>query len=381
MRKPALMIVAAAALLAGGGTYGWQWYNHGRFMETTDNAYVRSDVVTVAPKVAGYVTRLPVTHNQRVTAGDVLVVIDDADYSAKVAQAGAALQAAQAAVTVIDRQVAQSASLVAEAEARVRSASADRSRAGDDLKRYKALSESQYASTQKYQSALADARKSDAAVAQAEAALAAQRSTLDLLAAQRLQAEAEVARARAVLEEARIALANTVIRAATDGVVGNLGVEVGQYVSPGRQVMSVVPVDEVYVVANFKETQLGRVRVGQPVDLHVDAYPDRTFPGVVDSVAPGSGAVFSLLPPDNATGNFTKIVQRVPVKIRLVDGTPNDALLVPGLSVEASVDTRATGEGDTGGRPHAGLASLGLTPATAFAAPPPAQTAASAGRN
>lgn len=363
MRKPALMVVAVAAL-AGAGFYGWQWYSHGRFVEATDNAYVQSDVVTVAPKVAGYVTALPVGDNQRVAAGDVLLRIDDADYRAKVAQGEAAVQAARAAVGVVDSQVALTRSLVREAEAKLQSARADRARAADDLARYKALNASQYASTQKYQAALAESRKAEAAVAQAEAAVAAQKGQLDLLAAQRAQAEAEVARAEATLTEARIALDNTTVRAATDGVVGNLAVEVGQYVAPGRQAMSVVPVDDVYVVANFKETQLARMRVGQPVALHVDAYPDRAFEGVIDSVAPGSGAVFSLLPPDNATGNFTKIVQRIPVKIRLSAAAPADTLLVPGLSVEAEVDTRTDGE--------KALAAAGffLAPSGALAAAP-----------
>lgn len=365
MRKPALLVIAAAAL-AGAGAYGWDWYTTGRFLEVTDNAYVHSDVVTVAPKIAGYVARVPVDDNQRVAAGDVLLVIDDADYRAKVAQAEAAVQAARASVTVVDSQVALTRSLVKEAEARVESARADQARAQDDLTRYKALNASQYASTQKYQAALADARKAAAAVAQATAALAAERGNLDLLAAQRLQAEAEVARAEASLQEARIALDNTVVRAAGAGVVANRAVEVGQYVAPGRQAMSVVPVDDVYVVANFKETQLARMRVGQTVALHVDAYPDRPFHGVIDSVAPGSGAVFSLLPPDNATGNFTKIVQRVPVKIRLAETAPADTLLVPGLSVEAEVDTRTEGD-----RALAG-GSFFLAPAAALAAAPAA---------
>ncbi|SOD92159.1 HlyD family secretion protein [Caenispirillum bisanense] len=366
MRNPALLVIAAAAL-AGAGVYGWDWYTTGRFLEVTDNAYVQSDVVTVAPKIAGYVARVPVDANQRVAAGDVLLVIDDADYRAKAAQAEAAVQAARASVTVVDSQVALTRSLVKEAEARVESARADQARAQDDLKRYKALNASQYASTQKYQAALADARKAAAAVAQATAALAAERGNLDLLAAQRLQAEAEVARAEASLQEARIALDNTVVRAAGAGVVANRAVEVGQYVAPGRQAMSVVPVDDVYVVANFKETQLARMRVGQSVALHVDAYPDQPLHGVIDSVAPGSGAVFSLLPPDNATGNFTKIVQRVPVKIRLAGAAPAETLLVPGLSVEAEVDTRTEGD-----RALAG-GSFFLAPSTALAAVPKTQ--------
>ncbi len=363
MRKPVLLVIGAAALV-GAGSYGWNWYSNGRFLEETDNATVRSDVVTVAPKVPGYVAQLPVTDNQRVSRGDVLMVIDTADYRASVAKADAALQASRASVTVVDRQMALARSQVHEAEAALESAQADLTRTSEDLARYETLNKRQFASTQTYQAAQADHRKAEAAVRQAKAAVETSMGQLDLLAAERAQAEATVAQSEAALEEARIALDNTRVIAATDGVIGNLGVEAGQYIAAGRQAMSLVPVDEVYVVANFKETQLEHMTAGQAVDIHVDAYPDRTFAGVVDSVSPGSGAVFSLLPPDNATGNYTKIVQRVPVKIRLVDGTPTDALLVPGMSVIASVDTR-TGHG-TGSDMADGAGTNTLTTRTAF---------------
>jgi len=350
MRKR--LIIAAVVLLAlagAGGTYGWDWYTEGRFFETTDNATISSDIVAIAPKVPGRIVSLPVSDNQTVRAGDTLMVIDDADYRASLEQAEAALHAAQAAVEVVDGNIALASGAIEEAKASLASAQAEKTRADHDLARYEKLNASQYASRQKFQTAQADASKAKADVTRAQAALTVERSRLTLLAAQRKQAEAEVERAAATVESARIKLADTVVRAPVDGIVGNKGVQIGQFVQAAQQAMSVVPTDEIYIVANFKETQLAHVRTGQPVKFSVDTYGDeRTFHGVVDSLSPGSGAVFSLLPPDNATGNFTKIVQRIPVKIRL---QPEDqqALLLPGMSVVVRVDTR-------GFDPHAGNA-------------------------
>lgn len=338
MRKKLVMAVAAVAIVAGGFA-GWKWYADWRFVETTDNAYVAGDIVTIASKVAGRIASVRVADNQPVHAGDVLMTIDDADYRAAAEQARAALAAAIAAVEVADGNIAVEKTAIVEAEAALSSAEAERTRAGADLARYRTLSESQYASTQKYQSAQADARKAVAAVDQAAAAVSTQKTRLALLAAQRAQAVAQVEEAKAALAAAQIRLDDTVIRTPVDGVVGNKGAQVGQYAQPGQQEMSVVPVRALYVSANFKETQLSRMRVGQPVEIEFDAYRGKSFHGTVDSLSPGSGAVFSLLPPENATGNFTKIVQRVPVKIRLSEDA-RAALLVPGMSVIARVDTR-----------------------------------------
>ncbi|WP_337995461.1 HlyD family secretion protein [Oleispirillum naphthae] len=343
MRKR-LILGAAAAALCIGGYSGWSWYGHGRFIESTDNAYVSGDIVAIAPKVPGRIAALAVADNQPVKAGDLLLRLDDADYRAAVDQAQGQLDAAAAAVAVVDGNIAVAGSSIAEAEAALASAQAERTRASADLARYKTLEAAKYASQQKMQTAQADAGKAAAEVRQGSAALATAKSRLALLSAQRRQAEAEEETARAALAAARIRLADTELRAPVDGVVGNKGVQLGQYVQPGQQTMSVVPVAGVFVVANFKETQLSRMRQGQPVTITVDAYRGRTLHGALDSVSPGSGAVFSLLPPENATGNFTKIVQRIPVKI-LLDDAARQTLLLPGMSVEAKVDTRGSGAG------------------------------------
>ncbi|SBV93648.1 Secretion protein HlyD [uncultured Alphaproteobacteria bacterium] len=351
MRKP--IVIAVAALAGCAATlYGWNWYTHGRFVETTDNATIDGDIVGIAAKVAGRVAVVAVGDNQPVHAGDVLLTIDDADYRAAVDQQAAALEAARAAVTVAEANLAVTRAAIVETRAQLRAAEAERTRASADLARYAKLNAAQYASEQRMQSARADAAKAGAEVERIAASLATQESRLALQAAERVQAQAEAEAQTAALDAARIRLADTVIRAPVDGVVGNRGVRLGQFLSAGQQAMSVVPVAEVYVVANFKETQVARMRPGQPVEIDVDAYKTRSFKGVVDSVSPGSGAMFSLLPPENATGNFTKIVQRIPVKIRL-DRSARDALLIPGMSVEAHVDTR----GD----------DAGLTRANAFA--------------
>ncbi len=355
MRKP--LILAALAATAGAG--GLAWFFLGGHVETTDNATIAADIVAIAPKVPGRIARLPVADNQPVRAGDVLLEIEDADYRAARDQAEAALRAAKAAVEVADANIVLAGNAVAEAEASLASARAERTRAGADLTRYRALNAAQYASQQKMQTAQADATKANAAEARAEAAFATQKSRFDLLAAERRQALATVERSEAELAAAEIRLRDTVIVAPTDGVVGNKGVRLGQYVQTGQQAMSLVPVDGVYVVANFKETQVARMRQGQPVEISVDAYRDYVLHGRVDSLSPGSGAVFSLLPPENATGNFTKIVQRVPVKI-VLDKDSRGVLLIPGMSVEARVDT-------DGGAP--------LSAESAFARPAAPQTA------
>ncbi len=338
MRKSIVFVVAALAG-CGATVAGWNWYSHGRFIESTDNATVDGDIAGIAAKVSGRVAAVEVGDNQPVHAGDILLRIDDADYRAAVGQQAAALDAARAAVAVAEANLAVTRTAIAETRAQLHAAEAERVRAGADLARYAKLNAAQFASEQRMQSARADAAKANAEVERIAAALATQESRLALQAAERVQAQAQAESQTAALDAARIRLADTVIRAPIDGIVGNRGVRLGQFLSAGQQTMSVVPVAEVYVVANFKETQVARMRSGQPVEISVDAYKGRTFSGVVDSVSPGSGAMFSLLPPENATGNFTKIVQRIPVKIRL-DQSARQALLIPGMSVEARVDTR-----------------------------------------
>src|SRR5436190_772632 len=360
MRK--LVLIAAAVILlifgAGGGWYRWTSW---RFLQSTDDAYVQSDVSLISPKIEGYIKEVRVRDNEPVTAGQVLFVVDDRDFAAKLAQAEAAIATAEASVATYATRLKLQQAMIDQAAASVRAAEADLSRAQLDFKRYTALATSDYASRQRYESADADSRKADAALGKARAALVAEQSQLAVLESQKREEQAKLAQARATLQLAKNDLDNTIIRAPIAGIAGNRAGQVGQYVKPGTQLLSLVPLPRVFVTANFKETQLTRMRPGQPAEISVDAYPDQPLQGRVESFAPGSGAQFSLLPPDNATGNFTKIVQRVPVRIAVPADGPLARLLRPGLSVTVTVDTRreAAAEASDGivGAAHAEPAS------------------------
>jgi membrane fusion protein (multidrug efflux system) len=236
--------------------------------------------------------------------------------------------------------------MIEQAAASVKSVEADLVREQQDYKRYSALLSTDFASRQRFEQAEADARKGEAAVAKNRAALAAEQNQLAVLHSQQREEQAKLQQARANLQLAQNDLENTVIRAPISGVAGNRAGQVGQYVKAGTQLLSLVPLSRVYVTANFKETQLTHMRPGQLAEVSVDAYPDLTIDGRIESFAPASGAQFSLLPPDNATGNFTKIVQRVPVRIALPPSSPLTGRLRPGLSVTVTVDTRDSGDGD-----------------------------------
>ncbi|KAA0573725.1 HlyD family secretion protein [Azospirillum sp. B21] len=330
----------ALAVLAGGAVAGEQWWREGRFMESTDNAYVQSDITVVSPKVSAYVRDVKAAENQLVRTGDVLAVLDDQDFRAKVAEAEAAVTAQKAALGTLDSKLELQRTVIDQAAATLASAEAEQRRAQQEFERSRSLANDSWTSRQKLETADADLRKAVAQVAKSRAALAAENEQVNVLHATRTETEAHLAQAEATLRTARIDLENTVVRAPVDGVVGNRGVQVGQYARPGVQLLSLVPLPDVYVVANFKETQLSRMRPGQHVSISVDAFPDRHLEGTVESFAPASGSKFSLLPPENATGNFTKIVQRVPVRIALPRDNALAGLLRPGLSVVAEVDTR-----------------------------------------
>jgi len=339
MRKAAFLLVLAVVLALGAGG-GWYWWTVWRFEESTDDAYVQSDITVISPKIEGYIKAVPVDDNQRVKKGQPLVVIDEEDFAAKVAQADAAVGSEEAAVDTDDSRLDLQRAMIEQATAEVAAAAAEKTRADQDYQRYQALMASDVASRQRFETARADAVKAAAALAEKRAALVAATGTLRLLRAERDEEKAKRRQAQATLDLAKNDLANTVIRAPVDGVTGNGSAEPGQYVKPGEQLMVVVPLPSVYVTANFKETQLTHMRPGQPAEILVDAYPDHPIRGRVESFAPASGAEFSLLPPDNATGNFTKIVQRVPVRIWVPTGGPLAHLLRPGLSVTVTVDTK-----------------------------------------
>lgn len=341
-RKAAIAVVAILVIILV-TVWGWQWFRTGRFEVSTDNAYLRGDITSIAPRLAGYVTSVEVADNGQVAKGDILFKIDDRDYRAKVDQAKANVSARQAEIADIRASEALQQALIMQADAQRQSALAEQAFAQSDLDRYAKLQRSGTASEQKFQDAQAAFDKAKAALRGAEANLNAQELKIEVLNAQAAGAAAALLQAEAVLDLAKIDLAETVVTAPIDGVVGNRQVRVGRYVTPGATVLDIVPVDDVWVVANFKETQLERMKVGEPVRITVDEYPGITLQGVVDSFAPGSGAAFSLLPPDNATGNFIRIVQRVPVKIRL-RANPIPGRLVPGLSARVAV--RVAGEAD-----------------------------------
>ena len=342
MRKKLLMLLPVVLLLAG-AYGGLQWWRVWRFQQSTDDAYVESDISLISPKIEGYIKQVGVGDNQHVKAGQTLFVIDDSDFAAKVTQAQAAVDAEVASVATFETRHDEQVAMINQASAGVESAKAEVERANLDQKRYISLVASDVATKQRYETAEADATKASANLLQAQAALEAAKQQLAVLDAQKHEEQAKRDQARAALRLAQNDLDNTVIRAPVDGVIGNRAGQIGQYVKPGTQLASLVPLPHVYITANFKETQLTLMRPGQPVEISVDAYPDRVIEGKVESFAPASGAEFSLLPPDNATGNFTKIVQRVPVRIAVpVDG-PLSSLLRPGLSVVVNVDTRAEG--------------------------------------
>jgi membrane fusion protein (multidrug efflux system) len=342
MRKNLVVgLVLLGLVLIGAGS--WYWWNELRFLQSTDDAYVQSDVSIISPKIEGYIKKVKVADNQEVAEGAILFVIDDRDFKAKVAQGEAAVATEEASVATYESRLKLQHAMIDQAAATVQSTGADLARAQQDYKRYSTLMTSDFASRQRFEQAEADARKAEAALARSRAALAAEQNQLAVLHSQQHEEDAKLQQARANLQLARNDLDNTVIRAPVAGVAGNRAGQVGQYVKAGTQLLSLVPLSRLYVTANFKETQLTRMRPGQIAEVSVDAYPEQTLEGRVESFAPGSGAQFSLLPPDNATGNFTKIVQRVPVRIALPAYSPLAGLLRPGLSVTVTVDTRQAG--------------------------------------
>ena len=339
-RKRVMLALVACVAIGLGGWKGYNWYTQGRFLVGTDDAYVRTETATLAAKVPGHVARVAVGDNARVKAGDLLVVIDDGDYRLAVTAAEDKALTQAATIARIRAQAGAQKAVVAQAEAQSRGAKADATRAALDYGRAVRLKEATFATQQRVDAALADRDRTVAAAENAEAAVAAARANLSVVEAQIVEATRVGEELKTALDKARRDLGFTEIRAPFDGTVGNKAAQPGQYVQPGTRLMALVPLDSVYVEANFKETQIGRLKPGQKALLSVDAYAEQPIEGVVESVAPASGAQFSLLPPENATGNFTKIVQRVPVRVKVPADVARQGLLRPGLSVVVDVDTR-----------------------------------------
>ncbi len=337
--KKIIFPVIALAVVGTAGYFVYNWLTDGRYHETTDNAYLESDLVALSPKVSGYVSTLQVAENQTVKKGDLLLTIGDETFAAQLDKANAALEASRSAVLTVDAQIALQQAAIDQSLAQIRVAQVELNRAHDDFSRYKDLVKKGAASRQSYDHAAADQDKARAQLTAAKATLAVEKGRLSVLRAQKIEAQSAVSQAVAEVDLAQQALDDTVLRAPFDGVIGNRSVQVGALVQPGQQLLILVPLPNVYVVANFKETQISGLAPGQQVSVEIDAFPDQKFVGEVDSFSPATGAEFSLLPPENATGNFTKITQRVPVRIKL---TPNKmtASLRPGLSVVVDVDVR-----------------------------------------
>ena len=338
--KRAALAVALALGVAGAADFGHYYLSTGRYLETTDDAYVKADSTIVAPKVSGYLAEVLVADNEPVKAGQLLARIDDRDFRAALDQARADVAAADAAVHNLDAQIELQQPIIKQQAAEVDAAEANLKFAQQERTRYDDLMKSGSGTVQRAQQTDAALRAQTAQLLQGKAGPDAANKKIEVLSTERAKADAQLAHARAVEQQATLNLSHTQITAAVEGTVGARSLRVGQYVQAGTQLMAVVPLDAVYVVANFKETQLTHVRDGQPVELRVDSFHSTKLRGHVDSLSPASGLEFALLPPDNATGNFTKIVQRVPVKIVLDDHSLN-GLLRPGMSAEPTVDTKS----------------------------------------
>jgi len=334
------VIAAGFIVLAGIAVWGIHYWLVGQYFVSTDDAYIAADSATIAPKVSGYVTAVLVNDNQPVQQGQLLLTIDDRDYQAALAGAKADLLAARAAIFSDTAQVNLQQTKIAGAAAMLEGDKARLAFAQSNRRRYASLTKSGASTQQNSEQADSDLAVAQAAVDADKAALLGAQLQVNVLEAQLAQAKAAQAQSFARLQQAALDLGHTEIRAPFNGEVGNKSVSTGDYLQTGTQVMSIVPLDQVYVTANFKETQLARMQPGQPVDVEVDSFPGLKVTGRLDSIAPSSGQEFALLPPDNATGNFTKIVQRVPVKIDLNLNRNLIGKLVPGMSVEPSIDTR-----------------------------------------
>jgi membrane fusion protein (multidrug efflux system) len=342
-----LMAGAAVAVLAGAVWYGWDYWTVGQYLVSTDDAYVKADNTTVAPKVSGYLHEVLVGDNERVKAGQILARIDDRDFKVALDQAKADVAAARATIASRQAQFDVQQTVIDAARATIDVDKATVTFAGQENKRYTDLAAKGFGSVQNAQQAQSRNAGAQAAIQRDTANLASALKQVDLLKAEIVQANAALARAEAIQGQAELNLGYTSIVAPIDGVVGNRTLRLGQFVQAGTQLMSLVPVTGAYVVANYKETQLTDVREGQAVDIAVDMFPGQLVHGHVDSIAPASGQEFALLPPDNATGNFTKVVQRIPVKIALNRDNSSPIELRPGMSVIPTIETKSQV------RPHA----------------------------
>jgi membrane fusion protein (multidrug efflux system) len=337
-RKP-LIVLGAAIAIGAAGWYGVQWWQANRFVVSTDDAYVGGNVTPLAPRVAGHVDALLVEDNQHVAAGQLIIRIDDRPFKAAVEHAQAAVRQQQSALDNLHAQLSLQNSLIDQAQADLDAKSAAAVFSAQDARRYEVLASTKAGSQQDAQRSLAADDQARASVAASRAGLAAARQQLDVLNTQIAEATAAVSAARADLDTAELDLDFTQVRAPIDGVIGNRLAQVGTYVSPGSYLLTIVPDKGLWVDANFKEDQLRHMADGQAATVYTDVAPDVPLKGHVTSLGPATGAIFSVIPPQNATGNFTKIVQRVPVRIAIDADQAQKVALRPGLSTVVTVDT------------------------------------------
>jgi membrane fusion protein, multidrug efflux system len=334
-----LPIIALAAL-AGAGWYGYDYWTVGRFMVSTDDAYIEGDIATISPKVTGYVAKVNVVANQQVKAGDVLATLDDGDYKNALDQAQAQVDTEMLSLHRIDAQIEGGQASLAQAQASKVALQAAVRGAEITQKRQTELSTKSAGTAADLDSANTALDQAKANLVGGDAAILSAQANVTILQAQRKEAEGTVKTLELERDKAARDLSFTVLKAPYDGIVGNRSVQVGDLVSSGQKLMALVPTRQLYIDANFKETQIQHLVPGSKVKVHVDAYSDDPITGTVESISPASGSVFSLLPPENATGNFTKIIQRVPVRIALPQDALDTGRLRAGLSVVVDVDTR-----------------------------------------
>lgn len=341
---PLFAVIVALAFVALATLRFDEWVGNA-VVQTTNDAYVRAELTRLASRVSGEVLTVAVTDFQRVKAGDLLIQIDPADYEAQVEQSEAAVAAAQAVLDNLANQIELQYATIAQAEASRLSAEALEVEARQEQERQQSLTQTEAGTRQRLEQAVAGLAKAQADVRASRAVIAAQQHQLEVLQGTKKQRAADLDATKATLASAKLKLGYTKITAPFDGVVGERQVQPGDYVNIGTNLINVVPLPKVYVIANYKETQLTHVAPGQPVEITVDSFPRERLRGRVERIAPATGAQVALLPPDNATGNFTKVVQRIPVRIQLDDNQPLLARLVPGMSVVTRIDTKGADGG------------------------------------
>ncbi|MGX9179031.1 HlyD family secretion protein [Mesorhizobium sp. BHbdii] len=335
-----LLPIIALGLLGAAAWYGYDYWTDGRFMISTDDAYVQADMAFISPKISGYVDQVKVTENQQVKAGDPLLVVDNGDYKIAVAQAEAQIATLSKTLDRIDAQTEAARASLEQAQAQKTADQAAAANAARVQTRAAQLLKTHVGTQAQLDDAQTAVEQANAALVGADAQIAAAQANIGVLQAQRAETASTLASLQLARDKAARDLSFTVLRAPYDGVVGNRSVEQGDLISPGQKLAVIVPMDKLYIVANFKETQLARLVPGEKVRISVDAIDGQDFEGTVSSLAPASGAVFSLLPPENATGNFTKVVQRVPVRIDVPADVLKTGKLRAGLSVVVAVDSR-----------------------------------------